>query len=833
MKKKALALVLSAVMVAAALSGCSSKKKETEAETKAAATEAAAPETEATAVEEAVTEAQAAVEEAVSEAAEATQEAVSEAAEATQEAVSEAAEAVEEAVTEAAEEAQEAVSEAGADAAAAVTAAAVAEEAVSEAVEGAEGVVEEAQEAVSEAAEAVEEAVTEAAEAAEEVVSEAAATAEETAEEVQEAVSEAAETAEETVEEAQEAVSEAGADAADAAAAAVTAAAAAAEETVDGAEEAVSEAAEAVQEEVSEVVEAVEEAVEEAVSEAAEVTGAAEEAVSEAAEVVEETVSEAAETAEETTEGTRLNACIASEPETLDPNLESSVDGATYAMHMFENLMKYEQTADNAALDDSDNVKLLVPTYGQAESYDVSDDGLTYTFHLRDDIFWSDGEPVVAANWEYSWKRIVDPANAADYGYILDGIVENAAAIQAGEKEPAELGVTAVDDKTLEVKLEAECPYFIGLCAFAALEPLREDVVEAKGIEWTNPENIVSNGEYVLTEWVHDSYLEMTKNDKYYGEVAGPDVIRWYLNNSQTAQLASFQAGEYDFFDDLPVDQIADLRDQGVAHSANQVGTYYLYMSCDNIPDWRVRAAIALSIDRENIVENVTQGGQTPATGIVAAGITNCEDAEWTETYGEVMYKALAELYPDADLETYSGRCDLAQQLLEEAVADGYDTSATINYEFNTSEAHKAVAEAVQSDVKSVLDLDITLNNSEWQTYTNNLGEGKFGLARLGWIADYDDAITYIELFTNGNSYNYGNWVSDDYTKLVEEAKTLPDGAERDELLAQAETLLFGENGWTVSPIYFYTQQYCINPDVKNVGWTPLGYFMFDQAVIG
>ena len=535
-----------------------------------------------------------------------------------------------------------------------------------------------------------------------------------------------------------------------------------------------------------------------------------------------------AEAAEETV----INACIASEPETLDPNLESSVDGATYAMHLFEGLMKYEQTEDNAAIDDTENVKLLVPTYGQAESYDVSEDGLTYTFHLRDDIFWSDGEPVTAANFEYSWKRIVDPANAADYGYILNGIVENATAIQNGEAEASTLGITAVDDKTLEIKLEAECPYFIGLCAFAALEPLRQDVIEEYGIEWTNPGNMISNGAYVLTDWVHDSYLEMTKNDKYYGETAGPDKIKWYLNNSETAELASFQAGEYDFFDSVPVDQIGDLKDQGICHSANQVGTYYLYMNCDNIPDWRVRAAIALCIDRENIVENVTQAGQTPATGIVAAGITNSADAEWTDTYGEIMYQALAEAYPEADLETYSGRCDLAVQLLDEAVADGYDTSATINYEYNTNEAHKAIGEAVQADVKSVLGLDITLNNSEWQTYTNNLGEGKFGLARLGWIADYDDAITYIELFTNGNSYNYGNWTSDEYTELVNQAKALPGGEERDALLVDAEKLLFGENGWTVCPIYFYTQTYCVNPSVKNIGWTPLGYFLFDQAVV-
>ena len=526
-----------------------------------------------------------------------------------------------------------------------------------------------------------------------------------------------------------------------------------------------------------------------------------------------------------------VKGCIASEPETLDPNLESSVDGATYAMHMFEGLMKYVMTDENAAIDGSDSVKILVPDFGQAESYDVSEDGLTYTFHLRDGLVWSDGQPVTAGDFVYSWKRIVDPANAADYGYILNGIVANATAIQDGEMEPDTLGVEAADDQTFVVTLEAECPYFIGLCAFAALMPLRQDVIEEFGNEWTNPENIVTNGAYVLSDWVHDSYLEMTKSESYYDiDVVGPDKIVWYLNNSETSQLASYQAGEYDFFDGLPVDQIQSLFESGDGHAAPQVGTYYLYLSCDQIPDWRVRAAISLVIDRDNIVENVSQGGQTPATGLTAQGITNNDNEEWTATYGELMYAALSEMYPDADLETYSGRCELAQQLLEEAVADGYDASATIDYEYNTNEAHKAIGEAVQQDVASVLGLNIQLNNSEWQTYTNNLGEGKFGMARLGWIADYDDAVTYLELFTNGNSYNYGNWVSDEYTDLINQAKALPGGEERDSLMAEAEKLMFGEGGYPVAPIYYYVQLYCINDKVENAGWTPLGYFMFTYA---
>ena len=194
----------------------------------------------------------------------------------------------------------------------------------------------------------------------------------------------------------------------------------------------------------------------------------------------------------------------------------------------------------------------------------------------------------------------------------------------------------------------------------------------------------------------------MSRNDQYY-EPAGPDKITWYLSNSQTAMLAAYQAGEYDFFDNVPTDQIESLQASGDCFVADQICTYFIYLSCDQIPDWRVRAAITLSIDRDNIVENITQGGQTPATGLTAAGISDSQGNSWVDEIGTPLYDGLAELYPDYDLTTYSGRCELAVALLEEAVADGYDTSATINYEYNTDENHKAIAEAVQADVANVL----------------------------------------------------------------------------------------------------------------------------------
>ena len=526
-----------------------------------------------------------------------------------------------------------------------------------------------------------------------------------------------------------------------------------------------------------------------------------------------------------------LNLCIASEPETIDPNLGSSVDSAIYANHQFENLMKYKMTDEHPA--DDPTVYNTDVDLGQAASYEVSDDQTVYTFKLRDDIFWSDGQPVVAADFVYSWQRLVNPATAADYGYFLDNIVLNAAAIQAGEKDPSELGIVALDEKTVQITLESPCAYFLSMCAFPTLMPLRQDVVEGSE-NWTDPANIVVNGAYKVTEWVHDSYIRMEKNDKYYDAASlGPDALVWNLSDSETAILSSYQAGEYQFIDTIPSDMIASLKDSGDLYVNPYVGTYYLYLNCSKITDWRVRAALVLSIDRENIVENVTQGGQVPATGLVASGILDSKLQDFAYGSSELgaIYAWLSEQYPDADLETYTGRCELAQELYQAAVDDGsWDPDTTIVYNFNTSETHKAIAEACGQDWKTVLGVNITLENQEWATYTNGLGEHTFGVARLGWIADYNDAMTYLELMVTGASYNYGLYSNENFDKMLVDAKAKLPGEERDALLYSAEETLFGEGGFPVAPIYYYTQLYCKDASIDNVGFTSLGYFFFQYA---
>lgn len=529
-----------------------------------------------------------------------------------------------------------------------------------------------------------------------------------------------------------------------------------------------------------------------------------------------------------------LNVCIASEPETIDPSLISSVDASTYTQHQFEGLMKYAPTTEYA--DESGQMFGSEVICGQAKSYDVSEDMCEYVFHLRDDIYWSDGVEVTAKDFVYSWRRIVDPATASDYGYILDNIVLNAAAIQAGEKSKEELGIEAIDDKTLKITLEAPCAYFISLCGFASLMPLREDVVEGNE-NWTDPSSIVVNGPYIIKEWVHDSYILMEKNEKYYDlEKLGPDQIKWGLSDSETAIISAYQSGEYDFIESFPSDMIEDLKASGDCFTDPYIGTYFLYLNCKEIPDWRVRAAMAISVDRENIVNNVTQGGQTPATGLVAKGILDSTGKDFSEGVSELgaLYATLQKNYPQYDLSTYAGRCDLAKALYKEAVDDGsWDPNTTVVYNFNTSEAHKAVAEACGSDWQTVLGLNITLQNQEWNTYTNGLGEHKFGVARLGWIADYNDALTYLELFMTGNSYNYGLYSDSKYDSLCAQAKASAAGSDRDALLYAAEEAMFGEGGFPVCPIYYYTRSYCIADGINNVFQTSLGYYFFMFAKLG
>ena len=533
------------------------------------------------------------------------------------------------------------------------------------------------------------------------------------------------------------------------------------------------------------------------------------------------------EATEETasTGGFDITVNLASEPQTMDPALNTASDGSNMANHLFEGLMKWEDSGVEVnGSDGIANSAQLAP--GQAESYEKTEneDGtVTYTFKLRDGIKWSDGKDVTAGDFEYSWRRLVDPATAADYNYMLDCVV-NANEIIAGEKDPSELAVKAVDDKTFEVTLVNDLPYFEELCAFPAMMPVRQDVIEEAGDKWTfDVSTYISNGAYKMKEWTHNSQIVVEKNENYYDyEKLGPETITFKLMDNQNAMLSGFNSGELDFIEDVPQAEIANLIASGDMKIVDYIGTYYVCFQTQKAPfdDPKVRKAFSLAIDRTYIVNQVTQSGQVEAGGFVPAGVYDAEGATGDDfrTVGGDYYKPT-----DAD---YEANCEEARALLAEAGYENGEGFPVVEYLYNTSDAHKAVAEALQYMWEEELGVKVTLNNQEWAAFLQTRKDGDYSIARNGWIADYNDPISFLDMWMTGGGNNDAQYSNEEYDSLIKEAKTTTDVKERMELLHKAEDKIIGEDN-ALAPLYFYTQKYMLADGIEGLYYCPLGYFFF------
>ena len=521
-------------------------------------------------------------------------------------------------------------------------------------------------------------------------------------------------------------------------------------------------------------------------------------------------------------DGFNVTVNFASEPMTMDPALNSTVDGGVMANHLFEGLMKWQDTGEEADGSDGtvDNAEL---TYGQAESYDKveNEDGtVTYTFHLRDGIKWSDGKDVTAGDFEYAWKRLVDPATAADYSYMLDSVV-NANEIIAGEKDPSGLAAKAIDDKTFEVTITTDVPYFEEICAFPATMPVRQDIIEEKGDQWTfDPSTYISNGSYKLTEWTHNSQIVMAKNENYYDyENLGPDTITFKLMDDSNAMLSGFKSGELDFIQDAPQAELPSLIASGDMKILNYLGTYYVCFQTQKAPfdNPKVREAFTLAVDRTYIVDKVTQSGQVEAGGYVPSGIADADGGDFRAEGGD-YYKPT-----DAD---YEANCEKARQLLAEAGYPNGEGFPVVEYLYNTSDAHKAVAEALQNMWEQELGVTVTLNNQEWAAFLQTRKNGDYSIARNGWISDYNDPISFLDMWMTGGGNNDAQYANPEYDNIIKQAKATSDATERMKLLHQAEDILVGQD-YVVNPLYFYTQKYMLADGIEGTYYCPLGYFFF------
>jgi len=510
--------------------------------------------------------------------------------------------------------------------------------------------------------------------------------------------------------------------------------------------------------------------------------------------------------------GLDIAVCIGSEPSTIDPTLNTSSDGGMMIEHMFEGLLKRVN-------DGQGNAELVL---GQAASYEVNDEETVYTFTLRDDAMWSDGQKVVADDFVYTWRRLVDPETASDYNKIIQ-MVKNAKAITEGTMEPTELGIVALDESTLEITLESPASYFLQICAFATTYPVRQDIIEAYGEQWSRKaETYISNGMYTLESWTHNSAIKVVASEYYYDQdIIGPNSIEFVLMDDQNAMLAAFRSGELDFIKDMPADEIPTLIDNGEIKLWDMLGTYYISFNNEVAPfdNPLVREAFSLAIDRDYLVNEVLRGGQAPASGFVPSGIYDAAGLAGDD------FRTVGGDYIDrGNMEANEER---ARELLAEAGYPNGEGFPTIEYIYNTNDTHRVVGEMFQGMLKEVLNVDITLSNQDWSVFLVERKEGNFVMARNAWIADYNDPTSLLDLAYSTNGNNDGNYSNPAYDALMDEAKVTLDVEKRMEILHQAEDLLMSEAG--VAPIYFYTDKSMFNDEYDGLYHSVEGHYYFGE----
>ena len=477
------------------------------------------------------------------------------------------------------------------------------------------------------------------------------------------------------------------------------------------------------------------------------------------------------------------------EPETLDQHQTSTVYEANILRDLYEGLVIYDEAAN------------VVP--GVAESWDISEDGTVYTFHLREDARWSNGDPVTAGDFLFSLRRIMTPETGAPYANILFPIL-NAEASVAGEVPPEEIGVAAPDDRTLEITLAAPAPYFLELLTHQTGLPVHPASVEEHGDNFVRPGTMVSNGAYVLVEQVPQAHILLARNEQFHAnDTVSIDRVYYYPTEDRSAGLRRFQAGELHANNEVPLEQVEWLRENmpDEYRTAPYLGVYYYAIQMDEEPlsDLRVRRALSLALDREFIVEEIMGAGEVAAYSLVPPGIAN---------YGEPYVADYADM-------SMFDREDEAMALMAEA---GYGPDNPLNLEirYNTSENHRRMAVAI-ADMWAPLGVNISLFNTDLATHYAFLRDGgDFDIARAGWIGDFNDPYNFLFLVECDNDgFNYANFCNEEYDGLLDEASVTIDLDARAELLHQAEQIFIEELPYL--PIYHYVSNNLVATNVE--GW--------------
>ena len=523
-----------------------------------------------------------------------------------------------------------------------------------------------------------------------------------------------------------------------------------------------------------------------------------------------ETQAATTDAAAATTESTgdkELAVQIGPDPETIDPALNSAVDGGNMLLHAYECLLIVGEDGT------------LQP--GQAESYEVSEDGLTWTFHLRDGLKWSDGSDLTANDFVYSWKRVCDPEVAAPYAETVLGMVKGYDEAIEGNLDA--LAVTAPDDSTLVVELANPCSYFGSLAAFATLSPVQEATIEANGDAWaTAPETYVSNGPFYMTEWVPGSHITFSKNPYYWNaDAIKLDRLKFVLMEDSNAAYSAYQTGEVLLIKDVPTEEIPSLEGTDDFYVDPIIGTYYISLNLQNevFQDVNVRKALSLAIDREYVASTLMQGTYTAAGNLMGPG--------WMDTDGTEFMSNANGGKPYIDTTNFEANLEEAKQLLADAGYPDGEGFPTISYTTNDAGYHKVVAEYLQQ-AWAELGIDLQVNIVEWSSFTPMRRSGDFEVARNGWVGDYSDPSNMLELFCTTNGNNDGKFSNADFDAAIDTSRSTLDAAERSTALHTAEDILMDQAGCI--PLAYYNDFWLQSSKITGAWHSAYGYWYFMYA---
>ncbi|SHH58190.1 oligopeptide transport system substrate-binding protein [Sporobacter termitidis DSM 10068] len=505
----------------------------------------------------------------------------------------------------------------------------------------------------------------------------------------------------------------------------------------------------------------------------------------------------------------QLVAQIGPDPETIDPALNTSIDGGSYILYAFDCLLNV----------DKDN-KIVA---GSAEKWEPSADGLKWTFHLRSGLKWSDGSALTAKDFVYSWKRVADPKTAAPYAQTVLGMVKGFDEASAGDVD--KLAVTAPDDNTLVVELAHPCAYFDKLAAFQVLSPVNQATIEKNGDAWaTKPETYICNGPFYIKEWVPSSYILYAKNPNYWNASAVKlDTMKMLLIEDPNAAYVAYQTGETMMIKSVPAAEIPALKDKPDFHLDPLEATYYICLN-DTLPqfsDTRVRQALSLAIDRNYVAETLMQGTYSAATSFVGPGISDWDGSDFINNGNGGK--------PYIDNSDFQANLAKAKQLLTDAgYPDGKGFPA-ITYSINDQGYHKIVAQYIQQAWKE-LGLTVNVDVVEWASFLPQRRAGDYEVSRNGWVLDYNDPSNLLEILMTGNGNNDAKYSSTQYDELMNKAAAEADPKTRSGYLHQAEDVLMADMG--TIPLAFQNEFSLQNDKITGSWHSPSGLWYFQFADI-